>query len=56
MTDAYLDTDWSLVDFDDVPARRLTAAPSKPIAPGDCPKCGKHIGKGVTFHAKTCKG
>jgi hypothetical protein len=25
-------------------------------APGDCPKCGQHIGKGVAMHTKHCKG
>jgi len=41
-------------------------APSSPIAvvwaepprtpAGDCPKCGKHIGRAVWVHAKTCEG
>jgi hypothetical protein len=29
-----------------------TAAPRK----GVCPVCGKHIGRGVAFHAKRCEG
>lgn len=24
--------------------------------PGECPKCGKHIGRGVHIHAKHCSG
>lgn len=45
-----LDTDWSLVDFE---------KPSKPekrpvSVKGTCPKCGKHIGRGVHFHAQAC--
>ncbi len=24
--------------------------------PGRCRKCGKHIGRGVRFHEKACKG
>ena len=47
----YLETDWSLVDFD---------PPKKPAASlllkGTCPKCGKHVGKGVHFHMKACDG
>jgi hypothetical protein len=23
---------------------------------GTCPKCGKHVGKGVHFHVKGCNG
>lgn len=44
-----LDTDWSLVDFED--------KKPKPEAPkGTCPKCGKHIGRGLHFHVKSCEG
>lgn len=43
------DTDWALVDFTE---------PKKPepAVKGQCAKCGKHIGKGVKFHEKTCRG
>jgi len=30
--------------------------PVKPVPKGTCPKCGKHVGRGVHFHAKRCKG
>lgn len=43
------DTDWSLVDFDKKPA---AVAPK----PGECPKCGKKLGKGGHFHVKACEG
>lgn len=26
------------------------------VPKGTCPICKKHIGRGVTFHAKGCKG
>lgn len=49
------DIDWVLVDFDDGPKSKPLPAPA--IAKkGTCPKCGKHIGRGVHFHEKTCKG
>lgn len=45
------DTDWVLVDF---------TPPKKPepktIEKGACPKCGKHIGRGLHFHVKACEG
>lgn len=44
------DTDWSLIDF--TPPKVEKPAPAK----GDCPKCGKHIGKGLHMHEKSCDG
>ena len=29
---------------------------NKPVQKGCCPKCGKHIGRGVAFHVKACDG
>ena len=29
---------------------------AEPVAKGHCRKCGKHIGRGVRFHEKACKG
>lgn len=26
------------------------------VPKGHCPKCGKHIGKGLHFHRRACKG
>lgn len=42
------DTDWSLIDF--------TPPKPEPVAKGACPKCGKHIGKGLHMHEKSCNG
>ncbi len=28
----------------------------EPAQKGVCPKCNKHIGRGVHFHAKKCRG
>lgn len=50
---SYLDTDWSLVDFD--PPKQPAQAGAQPTK-GTCPKCGKHVGKGVHFHAMACDG
>ena len=51
----WLETDWSMVDFEPKKADAAKVAPV--IAPkGCCPKCGKHIGKGIYFHVKACKG
>ena len=46
-----IDIDWQFFSFD----------PPKPVAQpveakGCCPKCGKHIGKGIHFHVKACDG
>lgn len=24
--------------------------------PGQCPKCGKHVGRGIAMHRKVCNG
>jgi hypothetical protein len=48
------DTDWSLIDFGDKKAGGEKSSPV--IAKGTCRKCGKHVGKGVHFHEKTCEG
>jgi hypothetical protein len=36
--------------------RTPEAAPAPAIDPpkGTCPKCGKHIGRGLHFHVKAC--
>lgn len=47
------DTDWSLIDFGD---KKAGGASVPPVVKGACKKCGKHIGKGVHFHEKTCEG
>lgn len=49
-----MDTDWVLVDFDE-PKKAAPVAPAKPEK-GVCHKCGKHVGKGVHFHAMNCDG
>lgn len=46
------DTDWSLHSFE-APAK---AQPQAEVEKGTCPKCGKHIGKGIHFHVKACDG
>lgn len=49
----YLDTVWSMIDFSDPkPAGKALQEADK----GACPKCGKHIGKGVHFHVRSCDG
>lgn len=30
--------------------------PGKLIKKGTCPKCGKHIGRGLFLHTRKCKG
>lgn len=42
---------------ENVPIVHLPAVPEpREAAPGDCPRCGRHIGRGVGFHVKRCKG
>lgn len=48
---SYHDTDWSLVDFDE--PKKASADPHQ-TEKGTCPKCGKHVGKGIHFHVKNC--
>lgn len=40
------DTDWTLIDFTD----------PRSIPKGECPKCGRHIGRGIAKHVKGCNG
>lgn len=64
------DVDWTLISFDEPKAGAVKAAPADPLAVnlwrkqirkaaatelGTCPKCKKHIGRGVAFHIKACK-
>ena len=49
------DTIWSLMDFGD--KKKAGGASVPPVViKGTCKKCGKHVGKGVHFHEKTCEG
>lgn len=44
------DFDWQLVSFEaQKPALKTDEK-------GTCPKCGRHIGKGIHFHVKACDG
>lgn len=45
------DTDWSLMDFTAPKKAEPMALPK-----GSCPKCGKHVGKGLHFHVMACDG
>lgn len=47
-----LDTDWTLVSFDPPKVKEPAPVGDK----GTCPKCGKHVGKGVHFHVRSCDG
>tara|TARA_R110000787_G_scaffold102836_5_gene209022 strand:+ start:465 stop:587 length:123 start_codon:yes stop_codon:yes gene_type:complete len=29
---------------------------AKVVKKGECPHCGVHIGRGIAFHIKRCKG
>lgn len=44
-------------EWNETPAER-DARMKRPVGgelpKGNCPKCGKHIGKGVHFHMKAC--
>lgn len=50
------DTDWSLIDFSE--PKKTGGAKASPVSvpKGHCPKCGKHIGRGLHFHVKACSG
>lgn len=50
----FSDTDWSLIDFGDQKPKAAEAEPSPPK--GVCPKCGKHVGRGLHFHVRSCDG
>jgi len=45
------DTDWSLMDFTEKPAATIAATTK-----GECPKCGRKLGKGGHFHVRNCTG
>lgn len=47
------DTDWSLIDFD--PPKKPVATIA-PVMKGCCSKCGRHIGKGLFAHTRSCDG
>lgn len=57
-------TDWILYSFEPKPGQFVEKtkkmleeqAPSEAVGRGVCPKCGKHIGKGIYMHKKACKG
>lgn len=56
MSNDYYDTDWSLMDFT-TPAQK--AAESKAVIEqekGVCPKCQRHVGRGLHIHMKACNG
>jgi hypothetical protein len=36
--------------------RTPEAAPAVEAPKGTCPKCGKHIGRGLHFHTRSCTG
>lgn len=42
------------------PTEQKFCTPCAPLpvepAKGHCPKCGKHIGRGIGFHKKRCEG
>lgn len=46
------DFDWQLVSFDAEKPKQTLKADEK----GSCPKCGRHIGKGIHLHLKACDG
>ncbi|MGY2995455.1 hypothetical protein [Mesorhizobium sp. URHB0026] len=46
-------TDWSEISFED--PKKADVVKAAPALKGVCPKCGKHIGKGVGFHLRACK-
>jgi hypothetical protein len=48
------DVDWALLDFDE--PKKAGAVKAAPALKGVCPKCGKHIGRGLHFHVKACVG
>jgi hypothetical protein len=44
-----MDMDYQLLDFED-------KKPAKTEVKGECPKCGKHVGKGIHIHVRGCNG
>jgi hypothetical protein len=47
-------TDWTDISFED--PKKADAVKAAPVLKGVCPKCGKHIAKGVGFHRETLQG
>lgn len=43
-------------EWNETPAEREQRLKAKPVPVGVCPKCGRHIGRGIAFHVKACKG
>ena len=47
--------------LNDAPENKGTPKPGMPPPAGNarkgvCPKCGKHVGRGVSLHSKKCRG
>lgn len=51
----YDDVDWTLQDFTS-PAEKDAMKKAVESEKGVCPKCGKHVGKGIFVHVKGCHG
>lgn len=49
-------TTWREKGSDQVPPIIVAWAEPPRTPAGDCPKCGKHIGRAVRAHAKDCDG
>lgn len=43
-------------EWNETPAQRKERLRTKTAPKGVCPKCGKHIGRGIHRHVKVCKG
>jgi hypothetical protein len=56
MSDEWYLTDWTLMDFGEKKVQSDKKPELTVIDKGDCPKCGKHIGRGIHNHAKACDG
>lgn len=52
----WLLTDWSTLDFEEKKQPEQPEQPKQEAQKGDCPKCGRHIGRGAHNHIKACDG
>ena len=50
----YDDTDYTLLDFETPAQKAEKLVVEQGI--GVCQKCGKHIGKGIAIHSRSCVG
>ncbi len=56
MSNDYYETDWSLMDFTKPAPKAEESNAAVEPEKGVCTKCGRHVGRGLHVHMKSCNG